>query len=232
MSLSGGVATLDRRTQEMHMPVVEKYTADRSAEKPKDLAGALKRREPVAFEQLLDRHGAMLYRVGLRLMGRREDAEEVVQETLLTVYEKIETFDGRAALTTWLYRIVTNRALMRLRSRSRASEVPIEPTRPALTGAGERARDLAKRELSAEDALLRKEALDVLRREIEQLPVPYRAVYVLAEIEELAHQEIANLLDLTVPAVKTRLHRARLFLREALADYFGNVRRGAAVVAA
>jgi DNA-directed RNA polymerase specialized sigma24 family protein len=86
---------------------------------PEDLVEALKRKEPAAFEWLMARHGSLLHRVAWRLMGQQEEAEEVLQETFLKVYEKIHTFDGGAALTTWLYRIVVNMALMRLRAKRR-----------------------------------------------------------------------------------------------------------------
>lgn len=185
-----------------------------------NLVAALKRKDPIAFEQLLAKHGAMLYRVALRLTGKPEEAEEVLQETLLAVYEKIDTFDEQAALTTWLYRIVTNNALMRLRARGRARETPLEPGGPAFSTDGHMVQEVAEWNLSPEDALLRQEARTVLQRAVDHLPDVYRAVYVLAEIEGLPHQEIATLLDLTIPTVKTRLHRARISLREVLADYF------------
>ncbi len=188
-----------------------------------DLVAALKQKDPLAFEQLLAQHGAMLYRVAVRLMGQREEAEEVVQETLLTVYEKIHTFSEKAALSTWLYRIVVNTALMRLRSKARAHETPMEPNGPTFTAGGEMGREVPEWNLSPEDALLRQETLAVLRQGVDRLPEPYRAVYVLAEIEGLPHQEIATMLELSVGAVKVRLHRARLFLREALAGYFGGI---------
>jgi RNA polymerase sigma-70 factor, ECF subfamily len=188
-----------------------------------DLVTTLKQREPLAFEQLLAQHGAMLYRVAVRFMRQPEEAEEVVQETLLTVYAKIHTFDEKAALSTWLYRIVVNTALMRLRAKARIPEIPLEPKGPAFTTAGEMAREVTEWDLSPEDALLRQEGLTVLREEVDRLPEAYRTVYVLAEIEGLPHQEIATMLDLTVGAVKVRLHRARLALREALADYFGGI---------
>lgn len=185
-----------------------------------NLVAALKRKDPMAFEQLLAKHGAMLYRVALRMMGKPEEAEEVLQETLLAVYEKIDTFDEQGALTTWLYRIVTNNALMRLRARGRARETPLEPEGLAFSADGHMVHEVAEWNLSPEDALLRQEARTVLQQAVDHLPEAYRAVYVLAEIEGLPHQEIATLLDLTIPTVKTRLHRARISLREVLADYF------------
>jgi RNA polymerase sigma-70 factor, ECF subfamily len=185
-----------------------------------DLLGALKRKETAAFEHLIAQHGAMLYRVALRLMGQREEAEDVLQETLLKVHQHIHTFDGRAALTTWLYRIVVNTSLLRLRSKSRPHEALLDTVGPRYTEDGDHADEVADWALPPEQVLLRQEALSVLQQGIERLPELYRAVYVLAEVEGLPHQEIASILDLTVGAVKTRLHRARLFLRELLADYF------------
>ena len=194
---------------------------------PTELVEALKRKEPTAFERLFAQHGAVLYRVALRLMGQREEAEDVLQETLLKVHEHIDAFDGRSALTTWLYRIVVNAALMRLRAKARIPEELLDTAGPLFTEEGEYAREVADWALPPEEALLRQEALTVLQQGIERLPELYRAVYVLAEVEGLPHQEIATILDLTVGAIKTRLHRARLFLRELLADYFAE-RKGKA----
>jgi RNA polymerase sigma-70 factor (ECF subfamily) len=191
---------------------------------PAALVAALKRKEPTAFEQLIAQHGAMLYRVALRLMGQQEEAEEVLQQTLLTVYEKIHTFDERSTLTTWLYRIVVNTALMRLREKARRPE-ELEPLSAHFTEEGQHVREVADWALDPEDALLRQEALTVLQQAIADLPELYRAVYVLAEIEGLPHQEIGTILEVSVGTVKTRLHRARLFLRQALANYFAERRR-------
>jgi RNA polymerase sigma-70 factor (ECF subfamily) len=187
---------------------------------PEELVEALKRREPAAFERLIAQHGTMLFRVALRLVGQRQEAEEVLQEALLKVYEKIDTFDQRAALTSWLYRIVVNMALIRLRVQSRMPEELLDTIEPPFTADGLHARVVGAWALPPEDTLLRQEVLARLRQAIAHLPALYRAVYVLAEVEGLPHQEIATILGLTVSTAKTRLHRARLFLREALANYF------------
>lgn len=192
---------------------------------PATLVAALKRQDPTAFNQLIAQHGAMLYRVALRLMGQPDEAEDVVQQTLVTVYEKIHTFDARAALTTWLYRIVVNTALMRLRAKARVPEEPQDPLDGHFTAAGQHAREVAEWALQPEDVLLRQEALTVLQQGIAGLPELYRTVYVLAEVEGLPHHEIATILEVSVDTVKTRLHRARLMLRQALADYFVERRR-------
>jgi RNA polymerase sigma-70 factor (ECF subfamily) len=194
---------------------------------PAALVAALKHKDPTAFAQLITQHGAMVYRVALRLVGQQEEAEDVLQQTLLTVYEKIHTFDERSALTTWLYRIVVNTALMRLRAKARVPEELRDPLDAHFTAAGQHAREVPAWALQPEDALLRQEALTVLQQGIAGLPALYRTVYVLAEIEGLPHHEIATILEVSVDTVKTRLHRARLMLRQALADYFVERRRTA-----
>jgi RNA polymerase sigma-70 factor (ECF subfamily) len=137
--------------------------------------------------------------VALRLMDQPEEAEEVLQETLLTVYEKIHTFDERSALTTWLYRITVNTALMRLRAKARMPEDAFGALQgPDFTAQGQHAREVADWALPPEETLLRREALATLQQAIAHLPALYRAVYILAEIEGLSHQEIASILDLTV----------------------------------
>ncbi len=199
----------------------------RDMETSATLVTALKRHDATAFAQLLAQHGALLYRVALRLLGQPEEAEEVVQQTLVTVYTKIATFDERAALTSWLYRIVVNTALMRLRAKARVPEEIQDPLEAQFTAAGQHARAVAAWALPPEEALLRQEARTVLRQAIARLPPLYRTVYVLAEIEGLPQHEIGTLLEVSVDTVKTRLHRARLRLRQALADYFVERRRTA-----
>jgi RNA polymerase sigma-70 factor (ECF subfamily) len=162
----------------------------------------------------------MMFRVAVRLLGQRAEAEDVLQEAWMSVFEKIGTFQEHAALTTWLYRIVVNAALMRVRQRGLAAETLLDPPGPPLTEGGYHARTVADWTASPEDALLRQEALTLLRQAVDRLPSGYRAVYVLAEIEGLPHQEIAHLLEVSVGAVTVRLHRARLGLREALSEYF------------
>lgn len=161
----------------------------------------------------------MLYRVAARIVGP-DEAEEVLQDTLVTVYEKIQTFNEGAALATWLYRVATNAALMKVRNRPGWRQRSLDAPEPDYTNNGEINRKMADWRLAPEDTLLQQEARAILLEEIERLPETYRAVYALAEIEGLPYQAIAAILDITVGTVKTRIHRARLSLREALEGYF------------
>jgi len=148
----------------------------RDMETSATLVTALKRHDATAFAQLLAQHGAMLYRVALRLLGQPEEAEEVVQQTLVTVYTKIATFDERAALTSWLYRIVVNTALMRLRAKARVPEELQDPLETQFTAAGQHARVVATWALPPEYSLLLQEARTVLQLAIPRLPTLYRTV--------------------------------------------------------
>lgn len=179
----------------------------------------LKKRDVLAFEHLISEHGSKMYRVASKMVGVQE-AEEVIQDTWLAVYQNIRTFNGQSAIGTWIYRIVVNNCLIRLRSRSRSPEELLDPAGPEFTEKGEFANKIADWGIPPEDAVLRQEVLTLLHKSIDLLSESYRVVYVLAEIEGLSHQEIASILDLTIGTVKTRLHRARLFLRGALQNYF------------
>jgi len=163
-------------------------------------------------------HSHAIYRLALRLMRDPADAEDVVQETFLSAFKGIDRFDGRSGLSTWLYRIAFNAAMMRLRRR-RPEFVPVDR-------ADEQEEDLPIPEamvdwcLLPEQELVRSEAREEMERAIGELPPKLRAVFVMRELEELSTEETAQALGLSEQAVKTRLHRARLLLRERLSSYF------------
>ncbi|MBI5444656.1 MAG: sigma-70 family RNA polymerase sigma factor [Deltaproteobacteria bacterium] len=171
-----------------------------------------------AFEELVTRSEGRVYQQILRLVGNVEDARELLQETYLSAYRNLPSFKGDSAFSTWVYRIGTNHALMRLR-RKHPEEVGLEeirlPTHEEL-----KARRISDWELDPKEAVLRKELREELDKAIQSLPAGYRAVVVLRDIDELDTAETAKELGITEGAVKTRLHRARIFLREALAHYF------------
>jgi RNA polymerase sigma-70 factor (ECF subfamily) len=149
-----------------------------------------------------------------------QDAEEVTQDVFLAVYRKIGEFDGRAAFSTWLYRVASNAALMKLRGRRSEPHLSIEEEGPAFAPDGHFARPVADWSELPEDRLLSAERRRVLEQAIDALPPDYKAVVVLRDVEGLSNPEVAEVLGATVLAVKSRLHRARLALRERLAAYF------------
>ncbi len=190
-----------------------------------DLIARLQAGEEEAFEALLTRYQGPIYRLARRLTRNREDAEEAVQDTFLSVYRKIGDFDGRAAIGTWLYRIATNAALMVLRRRRPEPHLSIEEELPRFAEDGMHAGVVTDWSDLPHDRLLAAELREVLREAINALPQDYRAIVVLRDIEGLSNQEAADVLGTTVFAIKSRLHRARLVLRERLAGYLESGRR-------
>jgi RNA polymerase sigma-70 factor (ECF subfamily) len=191
-----------------------------SDEEDTDLCMALARRDPAAFSELVQQYGPVLYRIALRFTGHRQDAEDVLQETLLKVVTKIDTVTDPAALPGWLRRVTVNAALMRLRSRNREPDPLDELPENLFTADGRHNRAVLPWPGLPEDAALRGEARTVLAAAVAELPDGSRAVYALADIEGLDHAEVAELLNISPGAVRMRLHRARLALREVLAGYF------------
>lgn len=185
-----------------------------------ELVDRLKRGDEEAFVGLLRRYQGKVYRLAMNMTRNSQDAEEATQDVFLTVYRKIGDFDGRAAFSTWLYRVASNAALMKLRGRRSEPHHSIEEEGPAFGPDGHHARPIADWSELPEDQLLSAERRRALEQAIEALPPDYKAVVVLRDIEGLSNQEVAEIVGATVLAVKSRLHRARLALRERLAAHF------------
>jgi len=171
-----------------------------------------------ACAECVERHAAGLYRLALRLMRDEAEAEDVVQETFLNAFKAIDSFDGRSKLSTWLYRIAYNAALMRLR---RWQPATVSVDEPVLSQDGdEMPRQLFDWCCLPEQDFETGEARAELEAAIQELPEKLKMVFILRELEGLSTEETASALGLSLEAVKTRLHRARLWLRERLAGYF------------
>lgn len=181
-----------------------------------DLLIRLRRGEDAAFEQLVRQYSSRLLATARRLLGNEHDAQDAVQEAFLSAFRAIEQFTGAAKLSTWLHRIVVNAALMKLRSRRRKAEEPIEELLPRFDAQGEWANKVTGWETPSEVLLQRQETRALVRQCIHRLPEAYRTVLLLRDIEELDTEEAADQLDITPNAVKIRLHRARQALRTLL----------------
>lgn len=186
----------------------------------RDLIDALKRGDEQAFEQLVRDHAGYLLTVARRFMPNEEDAQDAVQEAFLAAFKSIGNFEAASRLRTWLHRVVVNACLMRLRSKSRRPERSIEDLLPRFDGEGHR-HDLAPVwNLSPSEASDRAETRALIQQAIGELPEDYRTVLLLRDIEGLNTQAAAEVLNITPGAVKIRLHRARLALRELLDAHF------------
>ena len=170
-----------------------------------------------AFEGLFERYSPRIYRQAMQLLDNEAEAEEIMQEVFLSLYENAQTFRGDASVSTWLYRLAANAAISRLRRRSRQREVSLEVDAPPCGDDGHHhERSVTDRSHDIERAMLREEARQQLRAAIDMLRPLDKAIVVLVDLEELPQRETAEILDLSLAAVKARLHRARLFLRRRL----------------
>ena len=176
-----------------------------------------------AFEALFGRYRQRVIRLVLSILKDSMEAEEVVQDVFLTVFEKIDTFRGEASFSTWIHRIAVNAALLSKRRDKSGAHIPLNEAMPAFDEQGHIAERIANWSERADDPLLQQEALTVIQAAVDRLDEKYQEVFVLRDVEGFSTESTARGLGMGIPAVKTRLHRARLHLRKELAGYFEKV---------
>jgi len=193
--------------------------------------------DAAALETLMERYGSRVYRLAYGITRNGADAEEVVQDVFVNLFRKIDNFEGRAALGTWIYRVTLNAAMIKHRGKRFEVEVPLEVQLPRFLADGHREDypGLTGEDWSGtpEEELLSQEARALLNRAIGELPDHYRGVLLLRDVEGLSNEEVAAALGESLASVKSRLHRARMVLREQLTRYLrpedgGAGRKGAA----
>jgi len=183
------------------------------------LLQALRRRDPAAAERLVASFGERAYRLALRITRNAADAEEVVQDAFCSVIRKIETFRGDSAFRSWLYRVVSNAAYQKLRGTARRrGELSLDEVLPGFRENGEHAESIVDWSPAVDDPSRRTELRVALTAAIADLPADYQPVVLLHDVEGLSTADIAAALRLSIANVKSRLHRARLFLRKRLAE--------------
>jgi RNA polymerase sigma-70 factor (ECF subfamily) len=171
-----------------------------------------------AFGELVQQYEGKIFRLAQHVTQNREDAEDVLQETFMKAYEHLDQFQGNSKFYTWIVRIAVNQALMKLRRRKTDRSVSLDETID--TGEDTVVREIAAWGEDPEQRFSREELGSILDSAIQSLEPPYRSVFVLRDIDELSTEETADVLGLSVPAVKSRLLRARLQLREKLTRFF------------
>jgi RNA polymerase sigma-70 factor (ECF subfamily) len=185
-----------------------------------ELVEALRREEPDAAERLVERYGDRVYRLAMRITGLKEDAEEAAQDALWTVARKVNMFKGESAFGSWIYRITANAAYQKLRTRrQKAAEIALDDVLPSLDGDGRHFEPMDDWSNRVDEQALQGELRGVLQQAIDGLPADYRTALVLHDVEGLSNPDIAEALGISLPAVKSRVHRSRLFVRKQLADY-------------
>ena len=195
------------------MPVTSQAGTDESV-----LLAQSREGDTRAFAELVRRYEGKIFRLAQHITQNREDAEDVLQETFMKSYEHLDQFKGDSKFYTWIVRIAVNQALMKLRRRKTDKSVSLDEQID--TGEDTIVREIAAWDEDPEQQFSREELGSILDRAIQSLDPPYRSVFVLRDIDELSTEETAEALGLSVPAVKSRLLRARLQLREKLTRYF------------
>jgi RNA polymerase sigma-70 factor (ECF subfamily) len=180
---------------------------------------ALRSGDRAEFARLVDAHYELIYRLAIKMVSDAQDAEDILQETFIKAFRHLQGFDGRSSLSTWLYRIATNEALMFLRRR-KPEQYSIDD--PLETDEGEIVPvQIVDWCCLPEEELMSAEARLHLDQAVANLPPSLRVVFILRDVQRLSTREVSEVLNLSESAVKTRLSRARLRLREDLTRYYG-----------
>ncbi len=184
------------------------------------LVSEFKKGSMEAFEEIVSRYEAKAFNLAMRFCRNPEDAEEVLQDVFTTVYKKIDSFQGKSAFSSWVYRIIVNAAFMKLRKRKQHSTVSLEDLTPT---AKQHCIEKDNLQSTRSDAIvLNHELREILQSSINRLPEQYRAVFILRDVDGMSNQEVSEVLKISIPAVKSRLHRSRMMLRRKLQRYYGD----------
>lgn len=183
-----------------------------------ELVRQVQKGSSTAFEELMERYEAKVYNLALRFTRNQEDAEEVLQDVFSTIYTKLDGFRGQSAFSSWLYRIIVNAAFMKLRKRKQQAAISLEDLTPTLR---QQCMEGDAFHLTRSDNIsLNRELRETLDHAIGRLPDQYRAVFILRDVDGLSNQEVSEVLQISIPAVKSRLHRSRIMLRQRLVRYY------------
>jgi len=177
------------------------------------------------LSELLNRYQSRIYRLSYGILRNPQDAEEVIQEVFLRLFQKLDSFKGDSTFASWLYRVAINTTYMKLREKRGADMLSLDSVSQYLDEQIEKhdALDWTSR---PDDELLTEESLKIISEVIEQLPEEFKTVLILRDVEGLSTEEVGKLLGLTPPAIKSRLHRARLFLRKRLEEFYRQLFEG------
>ena len=185
-----------------------------------ELSQRLKNQDESAYEELLNQFSSRVYRLAKRLVKNNEEAEDVTQEVFITACTRVNDLKEDKALSSWLYRITVNRSLMKLRVSGRSEIISFEEALPRFDRNGKHVKPVMDWSKSPHEKASSKAVMDFIRKNLGDLPDTYKAVFLLKDVEGLSNKAAADVLDISITAVKSRLHRARLFMRERLSTYF------------
>ena len=173
-----------------------------------------------AYDKIVELYQKRIYALSFNLMRNQMDAQDVAQEVLLTLFKKIHTFQGKSAFSSWVYRITLNSSYMKLRSKKKEPKISIDELLPSFNSTGFQQEKIQDWSENTESLLFTNETREIINKAVSLLPEKEKVVFLLRDVEGLSTEKVSEVLDLTIPAVKSRLHRARLFLRKKLSGYF------------
>ncbi len=183
----------------------------------KELVKGLMAGDELAFSDLLNQYTERVFNLAMRITRNQEDAEEVLQDVFVTIHKKIASFEGKSAFSSWIYRITANTAFMKLRKRRQSPATSLED----ITSSQQEACSQERSDTSDVDYISSRHELRAeLANAIEKLADEYRVIFVLRDIDGLSNEEVSEMLNLSVPAIKSRLHRSRLMLRKHLQRFY------------
>jgi len=188
-----------------------------------DLIKEFKKGNQASFEELIGRYSTKAFNLATRLTKNQEDAEEVLQDVFVTVFRKIGGFEGKSSFSSWLYRVTVNASFMKLRKKRQDKSQFLEDLLPQVqNGLHLKTSEV----LEGDKHALRVQVSHALEEAIHKLPEEYRPVFVLRDVDGLTSGEVSKILNISVPAVKSRLHRSRMMLRKRLQRFYGEYRGG------
>ena len=192
-----------------------------------ELVKGVASREASCFEELLSRYGSKVLNLALRITRNQEDAEEILQDVFITVFTKVSSFEHKSQFSSWLYRVTMNSSFMKIRARNRRRAVYLEDIEPSTrqNWVGNRTEMFDVDFMSS-----RHELRHAIEAAVQDLPEDYRAIFILRDIDGLSNEAVGRVLQLSIPAVKSRLHRSRLLMRQTLKKHYDaavNIEEGA-----
>jgi len=182
-----------------------------------ELVELFKAGDKTGFVDLLTRYTEKVHNLAMRITRSQDDAEEVLQDVFLTVFNKIQLFEGKSAFSSWLYRITVNTAFMKLRKRKQHAAASLDE----MSSAGDESWSNHRSDHSDLNYLCSRHELRAeLESAIAKLPDEYKVIFILRDVDGLSNQEVGDILNISIPAVKSRLHRSRLMLRRKLQRFY------------
>ncbi|MBP7866190.1 MAG: sigma-70 family RNA polymerase sigma factor [Acidobacteria bacterium] len=187
--------------------------------KDADMVEGLRAGDARALEAVMEKYQGKVYNTAIGIVKNPSDAQEVVQDVFVTLYRKADTFKGNSSLFTWIYRITVNFGFMKIRSRRKEPHIPIEEATRMDADEAVLTTILPDKRCAADDLVIQRELMGKVLQFTRELPDKYRRVFMLRDVQNYSNEEVGRLLNLSVAAVKSRIHRARSYIRERISGF-------------